>query len=284
MPLQEFETILTYLEPGRDWVSLLGGEPTLHSRFKEIVQDLVDSGYDVWIFTNGTTPQLRNGTANVPEGRVRGMLNLNELESYTADEMAELEANCRELGERLCLSFNIYGSRFRWDHLRAAVQKWQLAKVIRLGIAQPIRNTTNVFLPEEEMDSTCRRIVEMAEDLAEDGISLNFDCGFRVCAFSAIERGILAECGTRFSFTCEPVLDIGPGLEVWRCFPFSGDHRVKLTDFDSIKQLEAYFSGLWSEGRSHGNTGACDTCDNKRAGTCHGGCLSRSLLMIREGN
>lgn len=283
MSEEELETVLAYLVPGRKMVSLLGGEPTLHARYSDIVRSLATRGYDIKVFTNGTTPQLRQYLPCASGNLFNVILNLNHPDIYTARELAEIEANCQLLREKISLSFNIYTGRFSWDYLRDAILKWNLSRKIRVGITQPIHGVSNIFLAEADVNEACHQIVAMAKDLAMNGISIGFDCGFRLCMFSEEQRGILAECGTRFLFNCKPILDIGPELIVWRCFPFSTEQGVKLTDFHSLEEIEDYFKRRWTEQRSKGNTPACQSCVSLQMGTCSGGCLSRTL-SISEGD
>jgi MoaA/NifB/PqqE/SkfB family radical SAM enzyme len=284
MSQEELETVLKYLGPGRGLVSLLGGEPTLHSRYSDIVRSLAQRGYDVKLFTNGTTPELRQSLPPASRGLFTVILNLNHPDTYTPQEWAQIEANCRCLGGRLGLSFNIFTTPFTWEYLREAIVTWKLGSVIRIGLAQPIHGTPNAFLNEAQMDEACHALVAMAEAAAQDGITLGFDCGFRLCMFSPEQRGTLAECGTRFLFDCKPILDIGPELAVWRCFPFSNEPGVKLTDFGSLREIEEHFERRWAQEQTRGNTPPCRACRNRRTGTCRGGCLSRTLSLARGGD
>jgi len=282
MSEDELEVVLGYLKRGRDLVSLLGGEPTLHPRYPSIVRSLVSRGYDLKIFSNGTTPQLREGLADLPETAVRIILNLNPPETYAPEEAAQLEANFRACGARLTLSFNIWTPRFDWRYLREAIVKWGLGKTIRIGLAQPIQGVTNAFLDEPATREACRGLVAMAEALAPEGIIIAFDCGFRLCLFTEEEHGILAECGADQHFLCGPILDIGQGLQVWRCFPFSGQGGVRLTDFKSLEEIRQHFLQQWSNERKQGNGPACAQCAHFRNETCLGGCLSRTVLRLRS--
>ncbi len=274
---EELETVLRYLDPRWDVVSLLGGEPTLHSRFVPIVRDVAARGFDLKIFTNGTTSALRELAAPELEA-VTVILNLNPRAHYRDDAWAAIEANARHLGEKMRVSLNVDTPDFEWDFVVRAIEDWGLGRRVRLGITQPIRGMANRYLREEAIRPASARIVRMAEDLAARGITLGFDCGFRTCVFSDEERGILAECGTRFLFNCRPVLDIGPDLVVWRCFPFSVEPGLKLTDFRSLSEVSAAFEARWSKEARRGNLSECPECAQLATGVCRGGCLSRTLL------
>jgi hypothetical protein len=117
----------------------------------------------------------------------------------------------------------------------------------------------------------------MAEDLAPDGISIGLDCGFRGCGFTEKQRGTLMECGARLMFDCKPILDIGPDLMVWRCFPFSACEGVRLTDFGSLQELIEHFDNEMASYGDIGNMPGCSTCVHRTRGTCNRGCLSRTV-------
>ncbi len=276
MSWDELETIYRYLDPRVDVVSLLGGEPTLHSKFKEIVEQTHERGFEIKIFTNGTTSALRKIHGLAPRN-IRIILNLNMPDTYNSKEWKQVETNCTLFREQITLSFNVYKPDFSWDYLKEAILGWGLNRQIRIGIAQPIKGMGNTYLQEKDLKTASSRLVRMAEDLAENGIKIGFDCGFRACSFTQEELGILAECGTFFLFACKPVIDIGPQLMAWRCFPFSVEPGVKLTDFASLKELEKYFTQKWQSLQVKGNTEECQMCGNLVSTSCSGGCLSRSF-------
>lgn len=277
MPQADIDAVLSYLDPRLHPVSLLGGEPTLHSRFGRIVQDIADRGFDLKIFTNGTTPALRDAARIGDRVGLNIVLNLNPPETYSRDELREIEANCREFGPALRLSFNIHEPDFFWGHIKKAILDWGIGRHVRVGLTQPIRGADNVFLQERDLPRAAARITAMAEDLAAEGIGLGFDCGFRACAFTEEQRGILIECGTQVLFDCKPVLDVGPDLMVWRCFPFSTGRAVKLTDFSTLDELTAQFEAEWAEIHGQGHSRACASCLSFSGGACRGGCLSRMV-------
>lgn len=284
MPIAEYDTILSYLRPGLDTVSLLGGEPTLHSDFMHLIRRACEQGFQIKLFSNGTTKALLDLFDSPYRDQVRVILNLNAPEFYRADEWERINACCRAGAGKVSLSYNLYQVDFRWDFIRDAILEHNLAPRVRLGITQPISGAQNTFIQESEMAVINRRIVEMAEELAGSGIYLGFDCGFRQCGFTKEQLGTLAECGAQLMFSCRPILDIGPGLKVWRCFPLSTDvaEELVLTDFTSLQAMVDYFHNRWSEVQSRGNTPRCTSCLQYEIGTCHGGCLSRTLLRLGE--
>jgi hypothetical protein len=277
MSWDELKVITSYLDPRNDVISLLGGEPTLHSEFSEIVRWILGLGFKIKIFTNGCTAKLRTIHDCCREGFVNIILNLNMPDTYNKEEWHQIEKNCQTFGKDIALSYNIFEPQFTWNHTKEAILHWDLSHTVRIGLTQPIKGINNSYLTENDFPAACTRLVEMAEDMAEIGVSLGFDCGFRTCAFTSEQLAKLAQCGTKFGFACSPVLDIGPELMVWRCFPFSVDQGVKLTDFPSMQELERFFVDKWQKLQIQGNTDNCPTCENLAIGSCAGGCLSRTF-------
>lgn len=285
MPRREFERILEYLDPRVEMVSLLGGEPTLHAEFLSYVETGIAHGFRLKIFTNGTTPFLKPVFRAEWAPYVSVVLNLNSPESYQPGEWRTIEENCAAGRERIALSFNLYRPDFDWKYLSRIILKFELHRRVRLGIAQPIRSAQNVYLEDNDLPEAYRRIAQMAESLATEGISLGFDCGFRMCGFTQDELGILMECGTELMFKCRPILDVGRGLKTWRCFPFStqSDHHVLLTDHGDIGSVISEFNAQWESVQRSGNTPECASCEHMASGACHGGGLCRTVTRTAKG-
>jgi len=78
---------------------------------------------------------------------------------------------------------------------------------------------------------------------------------------------------------CGPVVDIGPDLEVWPCFPLSHIRGKSLYDFDTIPQVMDYLAKEVIK-RKKGNTGIyveCDECPSRMRAMCSGGCVTYLL-------
>lgn len=281
MPRDEYETVLGYLNPRTDNVSLLGGEPTLHRHFEEFVSIAATRGFLVNVFSNGTGKSLQRVLAGSLRKHIKVVLNLNPPEQYSLRELETIYENCRLAGRRMILSYNLYTPEFRWDFIRNTIMEYKLKPLVRLGLAQPIQGEANACLSENQMSALYDRITQMASELAIDGIRMGFDCGFRLCGFTVKQRGILASCGTDMNFICGPTIDIGPGLQVWRCFPMSTTEDVhrRLTEFSSLNELREFYTEQWATEQALGNTSDCPDCPERWAGVCRGGCLSRTLIL-----
>jgi hypothetical protein len=105
-----------------------------------------------------------------------------------------------------------------------------------------------------------------------------FDCGFPICAFTDAALGAFVKSSATFHWRCAPVVDIGPDLSVWPCFPLSRYNRQSLVDFDSMDQLVQRFTDLVRT-ETRGVVGmydACDDCEHLEC-RCTGGCLANFI-------
>jgi hypothetical protein len=108
------------------------------------------------------------------------------------------------------------------------------------------------------------------------------DCGFTACMFTPTEVGTLQRCGVRFSFACGVVIDIGPGLEAWFCFPLFQLHRERVLDSKNMHELARKFHVFTHEyfNKEVGIFEECAGCDYMKRRLCQGGCKSFKSIQV----
>jgi cyclic pyranopterin phosphate synthase len=156
-----------------------------------------------------------------------------------------------------------------------------LVRHIRLGLTHPIVGTRNRYAKREEFPAIAEDILAFAEVARRSNISFSFDCGFEFCMFSLDQHKKLLECGIRFTSRCDPIVDIGPDLNVWRCFPLLGDVCGKLDDFETRNDIIDHFNEKYRYIKRMGNLPECPQCRYQAAGLCSGGCLARTLIDFK---
>ena len=236
--MAEFKVLVSTLTPGKDPVRLMGGEPTLHSQYLEIIRLLKSQNYHVVVFTNGLRKILRETSPCLPD---RILVNVNDWEIYSSAQRAAICDNLSFFGARAGLAYTILESQFDLSIHRALILENQLQPVIRLGLAQPIIGGDNAYLPDSTLPEVHKQVVTWAEMLANDGIRLSFDCGFIRRFFNDEDFEKLVRAHTMLRFDCTPNIDVAPGLRVMRCFAFSEFERLSWRDFDNIQQLNDWF-------------------------------------------
>lgn len=274
MSLAELETILASMDPRRDWVRLMGGEPTLHTHYPQVIRMVKESGFRVAVFTNGLHAILRKTDPELPD---QVLVNLNNWPDYTGTQQEAIQANLSALGSRASLAYTILEPDFDLAVHRQLILEAGLQPVIRLGLAQPVIGGDNAYLKGADLPAAHRALVRWARILSDDGIRLSMDCGFMRCQFNDADIETLVRAGTVLKFDCSPTLDVGPGLQVWRCYAFSSGSGVDWSEFESVEQMHQWFAGC---DRKWGRP--CAGCEFEVQGWCRGGCLARRIQQVDE--
>jgi hypothetical protein len=264
---------------GRNHVSLLGGEPTMHRRFLEILDYVLERRMEVTVFTNALASKaVVEGLTRLKQlSRVKFVVNVNSPE--IDDHMPRQEAFLRALPGRCDISHNICLYDRPFDFLVAMIERTNMKNCrIRVSLAQPIAEKENAFIAPEHYAGVARHLVELAEAVMPRGIKVNLDCGWPLCIFSDEQLGRLRRVGTDLKFVCQTAVDFAPGGVVWTCYPLMSVSRRSWdweTTFDAIADgfLERNRE-LRAKGERGGVFDACRGCVYLDQGHCAGGCLA----------
>jgi radical SAM protein with 4Fe4S-binding SPASM domain len=281
LTLDNLTVICDFLDRSRKRkVNVLGGEPSLHPQFDLFLEYLISRGYVVHVFTNGMMPSSALEAVRVliakrglTRKRLKFIVNVNE-ERYRSEEEKRLQAKTfRVLGDFATLSFNIFETGCELDFLAQLIDENRLIPEIRLGLASPVSGKGNRYLQVKSYRGIAQKIYEFSDTCQEGGIDLVFDCGFPLCIFTDEEIGKLYKHKTQLKFTCRPIPDIDPELNVYHCYPLSGYHPRSLAQFRDLGDVRRYFMDLLR--RSDLQPGIFETCIEcayRRRGMCAGGC------------
>ena len=271
-------------------ISLLGGEPTLHPNYVDIVLYLLSRGLHVNTFTSGIASdskltQIVNNLSGLDPCRLSFVVNYNSPLISSDSENERTEAFFNSMALYTSLSFNIYNTTFDMMYLVDAIVKKGLRRHIRIGLAHPIVGNENMCVSKNDLKDVGKQLVLFASKMESLGISMGFDCGIPMCIFDDKELGMLFKMMMgRLDFKCGPAIDIGPDLTVWPCFPLSQWHRKKLSDFNSFREVRSFYSEM--HGRVRGELAGlyddCDDCRYRETEFCSGGCLSHQLSIFND--
>lgn len=282
-----------FLEAGGERrFSLLGGEPTLHPFFTEIVLYLIQRSFDVVVFTSGiikteTVQIMDSAFKEIPEERITFICNINDpLQTPMKEQHAILLDNfLQRFGPRTILGFNIYRLDFDLTFLVDTINRYGLKRTIRLGIAHPICGAENQFIRIHDIEKVIERIFEYKELLERFRVRPGLDCGFPMCKFSDDQLGwLLKNNGGHCDFGCGPVVDIGPDMTVWSCFPLSSHRKKSIFDFNSLKDVFDYFQKIHNAVRTEqaGIYENCDSCPMREENRCAGGCIAHAVRAFKN--
>ncbi|MHC1728253.1 MAG: radical SAM/SPASM domain-containing protein [Syntrophobacteraceae bacterium] len=273
--LDNFNKALSYFIDSNEKISLLGGEPTIHPQFPEIIKFLRDRQIPVNIFTNGIMPKPSlNALAATDPAQFHLTVNVNEPHENKKEEWRRILGLFEMLPDHVGLGFNIYNTDFDPGFIIDLCNEYKLTKTVRLGLAQPIINTANAFIDPSFYKVVGKKIVDLSEKADRHDISLGFDCGFVFCMFTESQIGRLTVNNVRLKFVCGPAIDIGPDLSVWSCFPLSRIHNTRLEDYKSLKDIVKFYTSKLQPLFQNGIYDKCARCKFLFRKQCHGGCAA----------
>ncbi len=259
-------------------VGIIGGEPTLHPKFKERVTMILDEGFHIQIYSNGIIKEdIVTFLESSDKNRWSMLLNINQPESYTQKEWSKINRAMKTLNRQVTLGFTIYRINFNMDFIIGLINKYNLQRNIRVGIANPLWGQNNKYLPLKDYNKVAPKIVEFARKCNDLDISLGFDCGFTLCSFTEKECGQLFYYDSPLRAVCPLVIDVGPDLTLWRCFSNSMIWNRKLTDFKDLQEIYKFYINKFEAFRKVGVTNKCFRCKYLNRGQCSGGCLGYTL-------
>ena len=247
MSITDFRWLLDFLrESNMREVRLIGGEPTLHPRFVQLLQEQLfdDSIEHIHIFSNGTfNDQVQKQIAN--QSRIKGvsiLLNINDL-SHNDFQDFRLRSNLdllKRYNITLTAGINIYKSNQDFSYFFNIVEKFGLKRV-RWTITTPqkVEDADIQEYFEEKMQSQMDFIYQQVEK----GLQPSPDCN-RMPTCMIPEKFLrdlqILEYNNQENHFCEPVLDVQPNMNVIRCFMFS-EYPVDIRNFSNAEEIRDYF-------------------------------------------
>ncbi|HSJ58323.1 MAG TPA: radical SAM protein [Anaerolineae bacterium] len=285
LSLDAFQVRLDFLtRSGLDEVRLLGGEPTLHPNFADLVARAVRSGKSIVVFTNGLMPPAALSCLEaLPADRCRVIVNVNAPAHGAGDARFLLQEEVlSRLGARSCIGLNIHRTDFSPDFLLRLIVDTGCEPLIRLGLAQPSLSGANRHIQPGQYRAVATRLVPFIKRADGAGVRTGFDCGFVPCMFSPAELADLAAAGVDRGWHCSAILDVDLDDRVLYCFPLAALAALPLTSTVDAATLHTRFEKMMQPYRRAGVYRECSTCALRAAGECTGGCLAVTIRRFRH--
>lgn len=284
LALDDLDVRLDFLKrSGIDQVRFMGGEPTLHPQFVELVERARKGGFKIVIFSNGLMPaSALDCLASLPVAECTVLVNVNDPVAAGKENHARRCAAIQRLGERALLGFNIYRPDFQLDFVLPIIAQAGCRPAIRLGMAQPCLSGANRHIHPRQYVAIGAKIASFARIATRAGVTLEFDCGFVRCMFAERDLEALTGSGTDVDWRCNPILDVGIEGRVIHCYPLSGLGGLPLTPQSDASALRSAFIARTRLYRQAGIFAECSTCPFKAAGECPGGCLAVTMRRFRR--
>lgn len=270
---------------GNPSVSIMGGEPSIHPHFLEFLEYALKRMSDLTIFTSGIMSHDKvlglKELLNHKDFKKRTHIvcNMNEPAITPAAERARLDDFLAHVGDAVCPGFNIYKEDFDLSFLFLDIARYRMRRRVRLSMAHPIYGKDNAHIAPDRFVAVVERLASFLPQFEAMKTIPALDCGFPICAFSDEILGKFARSGATFHWQCAPVIDIGPDLSIWPCFPLFAYNKQSLFDFNTFHEINEFFIKLVQH-ETRGNLGVfeeCDSCEMTWRELCSGGCLANYI-------
>ena len=238
--MKAFEQRLDFLaRSGIPEARLIGGEPTLHPAFPDLVAAARPRPAHLRLLARPDAPP-RPGLPGSAAGTACAILvNMNAGRAAGASpaELNQRRATLKRLGPRATPGFTIYRPDFELADLLSIVHDTGCRPAIRLGLAQPMLAGGNTYLHPKQYPAAGARTAAFSRDAAAVGVVLQFDCGFVRCMFSDGDIERFGRAGSDFDCRCSPILDIDLAGMASHCFPLTGIVQVPVGEGDTAGTL-----------------------------------------------
>lgn len=280
--LEDYRTILSFLaRTPKNHVGIIGGEPTLHPRFKDILKETNKYCREVntsaTLFTNGI--ELDEYLPFIGE-RIGILINCNTPEYQPSDLFKKQRDTLDHLHElswfdkKANCGCNIYPKCEDYGYMWDIVDRYHLDH-IRTSVVSPAATFAEWRKNKEGYYNLMKPIfLQFCKDAIKHNCKLNLDCGhIPMCYFDMDEADLVREaCTNTDQDFCEPVVDITPSFKATACF--GSYDPVDIRDFNNLFELERYLLIKKSLPKAEANcTGKCTTCKKHKLLQCQGGCL-----------
>ena len=284
MSLDDYSKLLDFIgKTPHDKIGILGGEPTLHPNFIDIIKISKEKNIknSFVLFTNGIElekylPLLEDFSILINYNNPEYLTDIQKKKlNNTLDTMYSTGRLSRE--KRGFIGCNIHMNCTNYDYLWDIVDKYQL-KIIRCSVVSPGGIYINWKNNKDEYFNKMKPIyLDFCQDAIKHKCKLSMDCAhIPLCYFSEEELKIVNEALDEHK-TCYPVcpsvIDFTADLKVSSCF---GTYTpIDYSKFSNTKSLSYYLFSKYNKPLANlNNTGKCATCESHKNGSCQGGCLA----------
>lgn len=297
--INDFKNILDFIlgDGSEIQIGLIGGEPTLHSEFDQILDILIMDKRvkQVTLYTNGIL--LKDYADKLSNQKFHFLINCNDIKSKKmlfGQFMESLDMVFERVPERVALGSNFYKPDYDYQYILELLKRYP-CKRLRVSIAVP-NSKIYYYEPLAYFGQIKLHIFEYFRRLKELGVIPFLDCNlFPACLVSAAEMREFDEWGADNPLSiiknrqtgCVPVIDILPDYTAVRCFGLSEYTKENIREFASISDLRNYYLRIIDAYAVNSIYNVkCASCYKYKTLKCSGGCLIYKIDQIlkkREG-
>lgn len=282
--LEQLDIILKWLLPSTtslERIGLIGGEPTLHPQFKEILGKINSFNE----FTNTPSIVFTNGI-NLSEflpvigPNMSILINVNKLTGKSLNKLNSVLDEINYLNwfkiDKVILGCNLYQDENTYSYFWDIIDKYPDISKIRMSITAP--NNKELRANKELYYTKMKPILlQFLEETKKRKIKIDYDCNqIPLCLLNDEEQNLINRLG-EFNNFCDPVIDITPDFKATCCFGVYNT-PIQCNNFNNIEELFRYFKNQMVIRTINNNTSMCQDCKKLQLAQCQGGCLSFSSI------
>lgn len=289
MKPEQFKKIINWLEKqGIKFAGISGGEPTIHSKFNELVKIALKKNFSFEIATNNLFN--KNNRRALASSVFKSILvHFDKPGFYSTKQLNLFHENLGFLSEkpsRLKLVHNFFSEKTPHQHIFEACEKYNIKKT-SMAIITPGILKQNPFVKIGEMDKLFPRIVSFIEQAESRGIEYELNNVLPKCAFSEKHREYLEEkklfkskCLTH-SKKFNPIIKINPDLSANAC-PRTNFKRKDILKYKNLRELKESMEPEFEELKAKPLFEKCLECKHWPK-ECQGGCLIYKIIGENHG-
>lgn len=236
MSLENLRYVLSFLKKSDiHEFRCIGGEPTLHPKFIDMLNEVVSQNFSIFLFTNGVVSKHKTdyiySLASI--NRLRLLCNVSICDKDTKGQLQQREYFFEKLAKYTMLSVTIDRPDFTYTHIIDLLRNYPFSRTIRVGVAHPVYKGNTSFLKKGSFLDFKKAYKIFEETLRSADIHIKLDCGMPACL------------NTDPMFTrsvCLPIVDVGVDLMTWSCFPLRHMNPRHLSTFENHLDACRYFN------------------------------------------
>lgn len=282
--MKNFKQALDFSAANRSNIGIIGGEPTLHPNFINILKETNKYCFalntNALLYTNGI--ELEQYLSYIGDN-IHILINVNPPEDTGGKNYTKIVSTIDHInslcwfGYRASCGVTLHPNREDYSFIWKLVDKYEFES-IRVSVASPGGYYMDLKADKEKYYNTMKPIfLQFCANAIEHNCRLWLDCNnIPLCYFSQEEQEmIISICDNLNNDFCRPVIDITQDLKTYSCFGTKKDGAVELNLFNDCIELERYFLATHSFPKAVNNdTGKCATCARHALFQCQGGCLA----------